>query len=96
MLKFFVQTNRASSDLFYQNDYISSFTCPMKLKLVPKFSRLKVLQLCRRNLSLEMHTRSLKISCKLLVRFSLQTESLSLTLTWFTFVNMSIKPNDLD
>ena len=45
MLKFFVQVNHASSDQSSQNDYISSFTCPMKLKLVPKFSRLKVLQL---------------------------------------------------
>ena len=66
MLKYLVQHNHASFDQFYQNGYISCSIYHMKLKLVPKFTRLIVLQLSWRDFGLEMHSRSSKISCKLL------------------------------
>ena len=37
MLKYLVQHNHASFDQFYQNGYISCFTDPMRVKLVPNF-----------------------------------------------------------
>ena len=44
MLIQFVQENHASFDQFYQNGSNSRFIAPMKVRLVPKFSRLIVLQ----------------------------------------------------
>ena len=74
ILKHFVQHIHASFDQFYQKDHKSRFIAPMRLKLVPKFNRLNMIQLSRRHLVLEMLERCSTIICKSLlnIRYEFQ------------------------
>ena len=55
---FGMQSHQVYFAQFHQNGYISRFTDHMKVRLVPKFSRLQALQLCRRKFCLEISVAS--------------------------------------
>mgnify|MGYP004615210929 CR=1 FL=1 len=75
MLILDVQENVVSFDQFCQNGYTSSSIDPMSVRLVPKSSRLKMLQLSRKDFCLEMFLSSSKMACKFIYELSSKSEN---------------------
>ena len=93
MFKIRVQESLDSFDQSSENAYISRFMIAMKVRFMPKSSRLKVLQLFRRKLSLDMLKNTLNQICKVGDRNSeLKSKPCHLNIYLHLHVSMFIQP----